>query len=555
MKRMLLIFATVALFGLVFIPQTYAQDPDTLEVPTVINDNPLGAINKFIKGDTTDTGERKNPNRVYLLKRGQVYFVNGPITVDNFHLRLIGEKEDPANPMKPAVIAPGILPNGNVPGLTMMLRGDATIKNVYFMGKAPNGVAQGRIIRVLKDSVRVVIDNCHFEWCRWINIQVQALHTKLFVTNCFFRNSINANAIFNGRQLQVHAYTDTVVMVNNTAVNNNSYFFNAAQNGVKYCRIEHNTVVNGVIWPTNFPNSTNYYLLNNIFYNTHAYGYDDATLETANDGQPPSIANTDTLTEDLLAEFGITEQERVFQVHNNAYFWDQKLYDFWNSVDTVHAALFMNERTKGMFNDPETWPNFSESNNQNKDPQFVNAPPNVDKLIQYVSDKRSTGTAGYLWGWDPDGDEFGIEWPLPEDLSYTNADLLTAADGGFPVGDLNWFPDKKAEWEAWMATSVSSGSGSAVPADFTLAQNYPNPFNPETTIEYALRNSGQVTLTIYNTLGQTVRRLVDKKQTTGAYQVRWDARNDNGEPVPSGIYYYKLQVGKQSLVGKMALMR
>ncbi len=94
--------------------------------------------------------------------------------------------------------------------------------------------------------------------------------------------------------------------------------------------------------------------------------------------------------------------------------------------------------------------------------------------------------------------------------------------------------------------------------EFRLSQNYPNPFNPTTAIEYFIptSNRGQtVYLDIFNTLGQRVRTLVKEKQTPGAYNIEWDARDDAGLPVASGVYFYQLRVGELSESRKMILMR
>ncbi|RMF69991.1 MAG: T9SS C-terminal target domain-containing protein [Calditrichaeota bacterium] len=82
------------------------------------------------------------------------------------------------------------------------------------------------------------------------------------------------------------------------------------------------------------------------------------------------------------------------------------------------------------------------------------------------------------------------------------------------------------------------------PLAFELLPNYPNPFNPETTIRYQLPEAGRVTLTIYNLLGQKVRTLVNQNRSSGSYTVVWDGRNDAGKELSSGVYLYKLKVGK-----------
>ncbi len=97
-----------------------------------------------------------------------------------------------------------------------------------------------------------------------------------------------------------------------------------------------------------------------------------------------------------------------------------------------------------------------------------------------------------------------------------------------------------------------------IPYSFQLEQNYPNPFNPTTTISYVLPDLGEAstaTLTIYNQLGEVVRTLIHQKQIPGKYRVTWDGHNDFGQPVSSGIYFYRLRYGQYQETRKMILLR
>ncbi len=87
------------------------------------------------------------------------------------------------------------------------------------------------------------------------------------------------------------------------------------------------------------------------------------------------------------------------------------------------------------------------------------------------------------------------------------------------------------------------------------ARNFPNPFNPETTIHYTLPNPEFVTLKFYNLQGQLIRTLVNEQQAAGDYSVIWDGTNDAGEKAVSGMYFYHLNVGKETISEKMLLMR
>ncbi|GEM_PF-1867716 len=90
---------------------------------------------------------------------------------------------------------------------------------------------------------------------------------------------------------------------------------------------------------------------------------------------------------------------------------------------------------------------------------------------------------------------------------------------------------------------------------FMLNQNYPNPFNPSTVISYQLAVSSEVSLKIYNLLGQEVRTLVKSRQSAGEYSVLWDGNDNKGLAVSSGIYIYRLTAGKSVQSKKMVLLR
>jgi hypothetical protein len=107
-----------------------------------------------------------------------------------------------------------------------------------------------------------------------------------------------------------------------------------------------------------------------------------------------------------------------------------------------------------------------------------------------------------------------------------------------------------------------------VPHEFELYQNYPNPFNPITTIRYSVKgkaadggrrttdgSSFPTTLKIYNILGQKVRTLVDEAKPEGYYEVVWDGKDEKGNSLASGIYFYRLQIGDQSQTRRMLLLK
>ncbi len=89
----------------------------------------------------------------------------------------------------------------------------------------------------------------------------------------------------------------------------------------------------------------------------------------------------------------------------------------------------------------------------------------------------------------------------------------------------------------------------------TLYQNFPNPFNPSTLIKYYVPERCSVSLAVYNVSGVTVKQLVDGYRDSGLHTVLWNGSNENGRQMSSGVYFYRLRVGKRMLSRKMLLLR
>jgi len=236
-----------------------------------------------------------------------------------------------------------------------------------------------------------------------------------------------------------------------------------------------------------------------------------------------------------------------------------------------------------MFADDANWPNFIYGNTiEDQDPQWTDAKiyAAADVFHEWIipasfvhwglSPATSPDQWPTDWYWDLDGDPGNPEaWPV-FDGSYQNPTLLTGSIEKLPLGDLNWFPEAKALWEAnqdAIADHIKSLSTDKIdvstgvqtsryqPAAYQLSQNYPNPFNPTTTIYYSLEKSENVNLTVYNMLGQKVRTLVDHKINSGKYSAEWDGKDDLGRQMASGVYFYAMQAGSFSKTMKMLMMK
>ena len=154
-----------------------------------------------------------------------------------------------------------------------------------------------------------------------------------------------------------------------------------------------------------------------------------------------------------------------------------------------------------------------------------------------------------------------VEWS-----DWVDLDNISRAAPAAPTLELKNYPPMQSippEIQQYLILRFSE-LGTArewrVPDESTISQNYPNPFNPETWIPYQLAKSADVTLTIYNIKGKLVRRLALGYQPAGIYQSRnraayWDGKNELGEGVASGVYFYTIKAGDFTATRKMLIRK
>ncbi len=90
---------------------------------------------------------------------------------------------------------------------------------------------------------------------------------------------------------------------------------------------------------------------------------------------------------------------------------------------------------------------------------------------------------------------------------------------------------------------------------YTLEQNHPNPFNPTTSITFDVPEAAEAKLTIYNMMGKRIRTLFHGQATAGQHQVVWNAANEQGVKVASGVYIYKLEANNFQAMKRLILMK
>ena len=106
--------------------------------------------------------------------------------------------------------------------------------------------------------------------------------------------------------------------------------------------------------------------------------------------------------------------------------------------------------------------------------------------------------------------------------------------------------------ESLLASSRVTSVG--LPSDFELEQNYPNPFNPSTNIAFSIKHAQRISLKIYDQAGRRVKNLLDLNMNAGKHELSWNGKNDTGDFVASGIYFYVLRGKEISQTKKMTLV-
>jgi len=147
----------------------------------------------------------------------------------------------------------------------------------------------------------------------------------------------------------------------------------------------------------------------------------------------------------------------------------------------------------------------------------------------------------------------------PQTIRFSDDDYVSAWDEGEYVVTIKAQStyDEGRTSEAQTTIAMSGSGGSTLPYRLELLGNTPNPFNPSTTIRFTVP-AGPVrpfSLRVYDVRGRLVRQLAAGQVGGGLQEVFWNGQNENGEPVGSGIYLYRLEVGREDFTGKMVLVK
>ena len=517
-------------------------------------------LNDVIDADTTATGDRLHS--VYVLRRDSFYLINGIIRNDDgWPLNIKAEDGTAGRPIIFFANVPGGTTN---PGYFTNNSGDVWLKDLiietYIEADPTQKGNMNNMIGTAAVGTNIAVDGCIF-----LNVDGQMVRTNsaantIKLTNCIFADmgyegSSNFGA---GKGVDLRAGScDSLIIKNCTFVNVQDrvvrHLSSTAQ--LNHFIFDHNTVVNSLAYHGMLSLGwvgAEVTITNNLFLDPFA-----AMADTDYTRQLEFITNeTDP--------FGNNRMTWVFtDTAGNAVNTDYTISNNYYAVsDSGHA--FYNRWVSGNPPFPSQYSSLPEGpalthyiNSKLgadsvdafiKDDNIVlaNTPYLMTKLMDWYRTPAALGGAGKTketgnFTEDKDMDRRGYVY-FQDTLDCTYSASLPAYTGsteGYPVGDLNWFPQ-----------FLSVRQLDNVPASFELYQNYPNPFNPSTRIIFRLNETGITKLNVYNILGQKVESLINEELPAGTHQVTFDASK-----LSSGVYFYRLESGKFSSVRKMMVVK
>ncbi len=606
----------------------FAQQKDTTYVKGLYSGGSEGELNTVIQ-DAANSGSLNG--KVFKLNPYDWYVLTSQIEVPvGQTLELVapapGATQNSAPPQILWTASSSVTKN-----FIIAVYGDLIMKNIWVRFADAAGVQTGSPIVFDGDTTGVSGDTGefgYFEGCIFDympcpsttasgSICVRSKHFNGTFKNCYFRNCVDAHFMYYGRAVSfpydVPGYhTDNISFENCTFANMGYVLMQEGTNYSDNVSFNHCTFYGVVQFPLESGWWWRLRVNNCLFANTWMMGY--VPVQGVS-GATVTIQQADS----IAFSVPFTDQDRHILFTHSAYYLDNWLVDWmrggwdkdyagtpWRPNPNINSVgnPYSKDEYKGRRFDAIPYPrpmldslalvyfdstangtklypfiNRAELHDVNElreaiNPGFIQAPLNLEPLKYFLWQKWSANLDS-MWAYMPEA-SFNHQWPLPENLSYTNEMLKTAGMSGFPLGDLyNWWnpavregnTDYYTAWKAqaeaenariaaWQETGldptvgVELTPGSALPEMFTLEQNYPNPFNPTTRIEYSLPVQAQVTLKVYNMLGQEVMTLFSGVRQAGQYAATMD-----GSKLAGGLYIYRLQTGSMTITKKLVLTK
>ena len=439
--------------GVIFWPaqRASAQAGDTLVVEwaDANGDVIVNALRDAILNDAN-----RPEGRVYKLKRGGFYHNSDRIENAGFHLRIVGEPGGPTEFDNPPVVQMVSRPDASVDGRLITGLSSITLKNLYIPGAIENGTqTYYEPITTNASNSRFHIENVIFERSNFSMMSFYGTNNDIFFKCCKFRNLIGepSSQQYEGRGVSIWADQDSVIVENCTFFNLGMTAFQLEGGSANFVLFVHNTLVN----VGRAINSGNWwqeaYFANNLLVNVFWHGEGYADLHSP--GRDPRATSAGMFSiGDLPSIYGPEEGRRIV-LANTASFRDPAFTTFYG--DTIRSQPFINPITKEDFIDVYDAMVAVDTVVLDTRPNLATYPADeiINDMWQNITDLRRGIIPAHPYFWrlpvfNGERCHVCVNWPLPEDFSYTDAQLLIASTDGLPLGDLNWFPGQKAQWEA-----------------------------------------------------------------------------------------------------------
>ena len=591
LNRFLVVCAVIPMF---LIAQTSVDVPWT---------GTPGEMESFIHGDTTSTGEQAHD--IYVLAANKVYLQLSEVNM-NSSMELVGAAYGDGE--HPATVQPIAGDDGNLqftgwPQNHVKTHGTGqtyAIKNILF-----NGVAAGQtgslfgVLSTYGEDNTVVVDHVtsvHHQIISYFNFgTAQRLH---LTNNTAVQFTVYGGGMWWGGFVWGGGggWTGTwkeLLVQNNTVEGCHGQVMVIYDNGVipgyNPIRINHNTFVNITDWVKFYRHGNNTRFTNNLFVNTvstgqthNSHGQGPSLNWAGGHGKMATLSQGECTDSTLLARGWCWDNNnRNIHYNNNAFFDTEELTTMfamepwcWDVTDTAGVVTTYCDTMIGGpgsdFENQSRW--MDDSTQYQMDNNGVSEADNlhatdlgfelesiyiqtqVNRTMDWLDNKVHDDHPDGWWLHQNDDDWNVVEWPLPMTFTYSTASgAYTHSEWGLPVGDLNHWPDALAQWET--LSTDNDGDIAYTPKEFALNQNYPNPFNPTTEISFSMEQTADVSLTVFNMLGQSVRVLENASLEAGTHSYKWDGRDELGQSVSTGVYLYTLTDGARSITKKMALMK
>lgn len=465
----------------------------------------IGTLTDTIKGDTTDLGERIDPeNTIYRLQRGDeaYYGLEGNISNSGYPLTIEAAEGDGARPfLQPRVV-------DSESSRAFRPRGDITLRGLHVTNMDDLGGLNTRMLRCSADDIHVTLDDCWFDQDGQSFIRVDDPGMHFIITNCVISNIGVPSDPNNGRGIDDRGNAiDTIIFENCTFFNITMAVMRDDGGITKYAKFNNNTMVNVAQRGIEFGPIDTLIMTNNI------------------------AMNAGFLPKDDDDNWYVFEADSVDGVAPYVEFTNNTAY-----VDTAMIVAFLNDTTTvtPIFN-PTLAALVGPDDNDNWNIEFTDGPPFNDSIVIYTYDPAYAGGEAPDWVVPdiPGGGNDLYHLDVYYDFGYNNSHAFFGATDGLQLGDRNWM----ASW--------TTGVQSFDMEDVELAV-YPMPVRNHATISFKLSAEAMVQMEVYSLTGQRVANVIYDQYPAGTHQLNW-----NAESLNTGMYLLRMKAGESTSTIKM----